>query len=65
MGICGSDLHFYHEGHIGDKVVERPFVLGHEAAGDVVEVGAEVTDSTWATGVLPRAGHSLSRLRLL
>ncbi len=42
MGVCGSDLHFYHEGHIGDKVVERPYVLGHEAAGEVVEVGADV-----------------------
>ncbi|MHB1133024.1 MAG: NAD(P)-dependent alcohol dehydrogenase [Chloroflexota bacterium] len=44
VGICGSDLHFYHEGRIGDKLVERPFVLGHEASAEVVEVGANVTN---------------------
>ncbi|MDA8218428.1 MAG: NAD(P)-dependent alcohol dehydrogenase [Dehalococcoidales bacterium] len=43
VGVCGSDMHFYDEGHIGDKVVERPFVLGHEASGEVAEVGSAVT----------------------
>ena len=42
VGICGSDLHFYHEGRIGEKVVERPYVLGHEASGEVEEVGSAV-----------------------
>ena len=42
-GICGSDLHYYFEGRIGDIRVSEPFVLGHEMAGDVVEVGAAVT----------------------
>jgi L-iditol 2-dehydrogenase len=41
-GICGSDMHFYEHGRIGDFVVKAPLVLGHEAAGEVVEVGAEV-----------------------
>lgn len=40
VGICGSDLHYYEHGRIGDYVVERPLVLGHESAGEVVEVGA-------------------------
>ncbi|MCC5975594.1 MAG: NAD(P)-dependent alcohol dehydrogenase [Rubellimicrobium sp.] len=43
VGICGSDLHYYKEGRIGPFVVEAPMVLGHEAAGVVVELGADVT----------------------
>lgn len=42
VGICGSDLHYFESGRIGDGVVEPPFVLGHEAAGIVTEVGADV-----------------------
>lgn len=42
VGICGSDLHYYHAGRIGDYIVEPPFVLGHECAGTVVKVGKEV-----------------------
>lgn len=43
VGICGSDVHFYSEGHIGQVEVEYPFVLGHESAGRIVETGTEVT----------------------
>ena len=42
VGICGSDVHYYRHGRIGPFVVREPMVLGHEAAGTVVEVGAEV-----------------------
>lgn len=42
VGICGSDMHLYKEGRIGDSVLERPLVLGHEAAGRVVAVGPNV-----------------------
>ena len=42
VGICGSDLHYYESGAIGDYVVEPPFVLGHEPGGVVVEVGKDV-----------------------
>lgn len=42
VGICGSDLHYYETGAIGDYVVEPPFVLGHEPGGVVVEVGEDV-----------------------
>lgn len=42
VGICGSDLHYFESGRIGDFVVEYPFVLGHEAGGTVVEVGSNV-----------------------
>lgn len=43
VGICGSDLHYYESGRIGDFIVEPPFVLGHEAGGVVVETGSDVT----------------------
>lgn len=40
--ICGSDVHYYTDGKIGDFVVQKPMILGHESAGMVVEVGAKV-----------------------
>ena len=43
VGICGSDLHYYESGRIGNFIVEPPFVLGHEAGGTVVEIGENVT----------------------
>lgn len=43
VGICGSDMHYYETGAIGNYVVEPPFVLGHEPGGTVVEVGSNVT----------------------
>lgn len=43
VGVCGSDVHYYTHGKIGPFVVNSPMVLGHEGAGTVVEVGANVT----------------------
>lgn len=45
VGVCGSDVHYYHEGRIGDFVVEHPLILGHEAAGTIVSVGSAVSPS--------------------
>jgi L-iditol 2-dehydrogenase len=42
VGICGSDMHFLQEGRLGNWVVDEPMVLGHESAGEVVELGAGV-----------------------
>jgi D-xylulose reductase len=42
VGICGSDVHYYAHGRIGDFVVREPMVLGHEASGVITETGAEV-----------------------
>ena len=42
VGVCGSDVHYYREGRIGDYVVEQPLVLGHEASGTVVALGPGV-----------------------
>lgn len=44
VGVCGSDVHYYTHGRIGDYVVRGPMVLGHEAAGVVIEIGAEVAN---------------------
>jgi D-xylulose reductase len=43
VGICGSDVHYYLYGKIGDFVVREPMILGHEASGIVLEVGRNVT----------------------
>ena len=42
VGVCGSDVHYYTHGRIGPFVVNAPMILGHEAAGIVVEVGRDV-----------------------
>lgn len=42
VGICGSDLHYFEAGRIGDFIVKGPLVLGHESAGTVLEVGRNV-----------------------
>lgn len=42
VGVCGSDVHFYLDGHLGDWVVDEPLVLGHESGGTIVAVGAAV-----------------------
>lgn len=43
VGICGSDLHYFEHGRIGNFIVEYPFVLGHEVGGTVVALGDQVT----------------------
>jgi len=42
-GICGSDLHYYHDGGFGTVRIKRPMTLGHEVAGTVHAVGEGVT----------------------
>jgi D-xylulose reductase len=41
-GICGSDVHYWVEGRIGDFIVENPMVLGHESSGTVTQIGDAV-----------------------
>jgi hypothetical protein len=38
VGICGSDLHYYEHGRIGNFVVEKPIILRHESSGEIVAV---------------------------
>ena len=42
VGICGSDVHYFHDGRCGSYVVEGDFMLGHECAGTVVALGEGV-----------------------
>jgi len=42
VGICGSDVHYWVNGAIGDFIVRAPMVLGHETSGIVAEVGENV-----------------------
>lgn len=41
-GICGSDVHYWQAGRIGDFIVKAPMVLGHESSGIVREIGEGV-----------------------
>ena len=43
VGVCGSDVHYYEHGRIGEFVVREPLVLGHEASGTVVGRGSAAT----------------------
>ncbi|WP_150461571.1 NAD(P)-dependent alcohol dehydrogenase [Nesterenkonia ebinurensis] len=42
VGICGSDVHYYQHGRIGDFVLQAPMVIGHESAGTITAVGEGV-----------------------
>ncbi|QHI72985.1 NAD(P)-dependent alcohol dehydrogenase [Aminipila terrae] len=46
VGICGSDVHYFHDGRCGDFVVDGEFMLGHECAGTIVKLGSGVTNLT-------------------
>lgn len=43
VGVCGSDVHYYSLGKIGSQIVQYPYPVGHEGAGEVVQVGTAVT----------------------
>ena len=43
-GICGTDLHIYHWDAWAQKTIQIPLTIGHEFVGEIVEVGANVTD---------------------
>ncbi|RFB69493.1 MULTISPECIES: L-idonate 5-dehydrogenase [unclassified Herbaspirillum] len=43
-GICGSDLHYYHNGGFGTVRIKEPMVLGHEVSGMIAETGSAITD---------------------
>ncbi len=43
LGVCGSDVHYYSTGQIGDQIVQYPFTVGHEGAGVIEKVGPDVT----------------------
>ena len=43
VGICGSDVHYWKHGRIGDFIVKSPMIVGHEAAGVVSALGEGVS----------------------
>lgn len=63
VGICGSDVHYYTHGRIGPYVLEAPMVLGHEASGTVLEVGADVAGLAVGDRVCMEPGIPNSRSR--
>lgn len=44
VGICGSDVHYWEHGKIGNFIVKEPLILGHELAGEVVDKGSNVNN---------------------
>jgi L-idonate 5-dehydrogenase len=50
-GICGSDLHYYHDGGFGTVRIKQPMALGHEIAGVVADVGTGVSHLAAGTRV--------------
>lgn len=43
IGICGSDVHYLVHGRIGDFILKKPMIIGHESSGIVHKVGDRVT----------------------
>ena len=43
VGICGSDVHYLTHGGVATFQLTSPMILGHEAAGEVIAVGADVS----------------------
>ena len=63
VGICGSDVHYFHSGRIGDYIVDldSDYMLGHECAGTVVEVGEGVTSLQIGDKVAIEPGHTCGK----
>jgi len=58
VGVCGSDVHYFIHGRIGDFVVREPLVLGHEVSGLIVAVGAGVDGGRIGSRVAVEPGAS-------
>ena len=56
VGICGSDVHYWKHGRIGNFQVSSPLVLGHEASGEVVQLGGGVLSPRVGTRVALEPG---------
>lgn len=59
VGICGSDVHYWTWGRIGDFIVKDPMILGHEASGKVIKVGKNVTNLKIGDRVSIEPGYPL------
>ncbi|MBS4223553.1 NAD(P)-dependent alcohol dehydrogenase [Bacillus sp. FJAT-49682] len=61
IGVCGSDIHYYEHGKIGRYEVKEPLILGHELAGEVVEIGERVTNVAVGDRVAVEPGVACGR----
>ena len=41
-GICGSDIHYFLYGENGGRKIQEPLMLGHEAVGEIIEIGSGI-----------------------
>ena len=58
VGICGSDVHYWTHGGIGRFQLEADMVLGHEAAGQVLKVGKNVSNVAVGDRVAIEPGYN-------
>lgn len=63
-GICGSDIHFFAEGKLGNFLVTTPYVPGHEAAGTVVAMGKNVKNVVEGQRVIIEPGIPCGRCEM-
>ena len=63
VGVCGSDVHYYRHGRIGDFVVEEPMILGHELSGRIAAVGDQVDPSRIGQRVAVEPQHPCRRCK--
>ncbi len=60
-GICGSDIHFFKEGSLGNFIVTKPYVPGHEASGSIAEIGKKVKDFKVGNSIVIEPGIPCGR----
>ena len=63
-GICGSDIHFFAEGRLGNFLVTEPYVPGHEASGTVIAVGKKVANVLEGERVIIEPGIPCGRCEM-
>lgn len=63
VGVCGSDVHYWQNGRIGQFVVKDPMILGHESAGIVTQTGSKVTKLSVGDRVVMEPGIPCMKCR--
>jgi L-iditol 2-dehydrogenase len=63
VGVCGSDVHYYRHGRIGDFVVDAPMILGHELSGRIAAVGDGVDPQRVGQRVAVEPQHPCRRCK--
>src|SRR6478752_5549109 len=63
VGVCGSDVHYFRHGRIGDYVVTAPMILGHELSGRITAVGSGVDTGRVGQRVAIEPQHPCRRCR--